>query len=346
MGSRFTHAAESRYAPIEGEALAVVDALDKTRFFVLGCEKLIIAVDHKPLLKVFGDRSFQDISNTRLRNLKEKTLRYRFKMVHVPGAKHKAADSLSRHPTGSTNPDILHLQDDIAQASDFQTSFDASFLVNIRRNEPEPTELDTEITTDAIAMLDSLQPRVITWHKVKLATNSDEAMQEILQKIESGFPADQNKLSPSVREFYKFRDNLSAVDGVILYKNRIVVPPALRADILSALHSAHQGVTSMNARAESAVFWPGITSAITALRQNCDNCNRNAPSQPNIPPTPPVPPVYPFQCICADYFKYQGCNYLVIVDRYSNWPIIERAHDGAKGLITSFTSSFRYLRHS
>ena len=30
VGSRFTHAAETRYEPIEGEALAVADALDKS----------------------------------------------------------------------------------------------------------------------------------------------------------------------------------------------------------------------------------------------------------------------------------------------------------------------------
>ena len=57
VGSRFTHATESHYAPMEGEALAVADTLVKARFFVLGCSNLIIAVDHKPLLKVFGDRS-------------------------------------------------------------------------------------------------------------------------------------------------------------------------------------------------------------------------------------------------------------------------------------------------
>ena len=84
VGSRFTHAAESRYAPIEGEALAVADALDKARFFVLGCTNLIVAVDHKPLLKILGDRSLEDISNNRLRNLKEKTLRYKFHILHVP----------------------------------------------------------------------------------------------------------------------------------------------------------------------------------------------------------------------------------------------------------------------
>ena len=96
VGSPFTHAAKSRYAPVEGEALAVANALDKARFFVLGCTNLIIAFDHKPLLKIFGDRSLDKISNARLRNLK--TLRYKFRMIHIPGVRHKAADALSRKP--------------------------------------------------------------------------------------------------------------------------------------------------------------------------------------------------------------------------------------------------------
>lgn len=36
VGSCFTHPAESRYAPVEGEVLAVADALDKSRHSVLG----------------------------------------------------------------------------------------------------------------------------------------------------------------------------------------------------------------------------------------------------------------------------------------------------------------------
>ena len=106
------------------------------------------------------------------------------------------------------------------------------------------------------------------------------------------------------------------------------------------LHSAHQGVTSMTARAETTVFWPGITSTIMSTRKNCNHCNRMAPSQPSVPPYPPVQPAYPFQCICADYFHYKGLNYLFVVDRYSNWPIIERAHDGSKGLINSLRQIF------
>ena len=71
---RFTNPTESCYAPIEGEAFAVADALDKTQLFLLGCNDLIIALDQKPLLKIFNDQSFEEISNGRICNLKEKTL--------------------------------------------------------------------------------------------------------------------------------------------------------------------------------------------------------------------------------------------------------------------------------
>ena len=84
---------------------------------------------------------------------------------------------------------------------------------------------------------------------------------------------------------------------MILYKDRIVVSKSLREEVLDALHASHQGVTSMLARAESSVFWPGITPAITAVRANCNHCNRSAPSNPSAPPVPPTTPEYPFQCL-------------------------------------------------
>ena len=88
------------------------------------------------------------------------------------------------------------------------------------------------------------------------------------------------------------------------------------------------------------LHWPGITPAITASRTNCYHCNRMAPSQPSAPPSPPVPPAYPFQCVCADFFHYKGIHYLVVVDRYSNWPIIERATQGSQGLISCLRRIF------
>ena len=72
VGSRFTTPAESRYSPVEGEALAVVYALQQTRYYVMGCKDLIVTTDHKPLLKIFNDKPLAEIPNRRLLNLKEK----------------------------------------------------------------------------------------------------------------------------------------------------------------------------------------------------------------------------------------------------------------------------------
>ena len=103
VGSRFLHPAETRYAPIEGEALAVAYGLHQCRYFVLGCPDLTVATDHKPLLSVLNDRSLTHIQNRRLQNLKEKTLSYRFCIVHIPGRKHLGPDAVSRYPTGAAS---------------------------------------------------------------------------------------------------------------------------------------------------------------------------------------------------------------------------------------------------
>ena len=144
----------------------------------------------------------------------------------------------------------------------------------------------------------------------------------------------------ALQQYYKHRDNLYTVDGVIMYNNRVLIPPSLRSKVLSALHAAHQGTSSMTSRARSSEFWPGITDCISKTRELCSDCNRMAPSQASEPPVTPHMPDYPFQFICADFFSYQGRSYLVIIDRYSNWPIVERSHDGAKGLIQCLRNCF------
>ena len=96
----------------------------------------------------------------------------------------------------------------------------------------------------------------------------------------------------------------------------------------------------MISRVETSIFWPGILSDIINGRNTCNHCNHIAPSQPSAPQMPTVRPLYLFQCVCADFFDYKGGHYLVIVDRYSNWPIVERAANELQGLIVCLRKSF------
>lgn len=96
----------------------------------------------------------------------------------------------------------------------------------------------------------------------------------------------------------------------------------------------------MTARAEASIFWPGITKDITATRDRCATCNSNAPSQPAMPSITPEEPLYPFQHVAADFFHHQGITYLVIVDRYTNWPVVTPSREGATGLIQTLRETF------
>ena len=95
-GSRFL--TESNYAPIEGKALAVVWVLDQTWFFTMGCNALLVIVDHRPLTTIFGDRRLDEIDNPGLFCLKRRTLRWQFELEYRPGRENLFTDAASRHP--------------------------------------------------------------------------------------------------------------------------------------------------------------------------------------------------------------------------------------------------------
>ena len=76
-------------------------ALGKSQHFTLGNNKLIVLVDHKPLLKILGDRELANIKHPRILSLKQKMLRWRFSMEHVPGKDHHIADAESRFSMGN-----------------------------------------------------------------------------------------------------------------------------------------------------------------------------------------------------------------------------------------------------
>ena len=342
VGSRFLHGAESRYAVIEGEALAIVYGLQSCKYFVLGCRDLTIATDHKPLTRVFNDRSLAEIDNRRLMNLKEKTLPYRFSIQHVPGIKHKGPDAASRYPTGE--PERLHLP------SEHSTEFDDApstkevrqdILANLSIVEEEDF-LDTGLELFAANSFHGTfgTDLAVTWSDLRAETMKDEDLQNLSEMIIDGFPADARKWPSALRPYYPYSASLLIVDGIIMITDRVVIPVQLRSKILSFLHAAHQGIDRMIARASDCLFWPGMTADIAKTRFGCSTCNKIAPSNPMTPPYTPPSPEYPFQYVSADYFHLRGKYYLVLVDRYSHWPTIYSSTDGAKGLISALRGVF------
>ena len=325
-GSRFTTPTESRYAPVEGEALAVVYALEKCRIFVLGCPNLLIAVDHKPLVKILGDRAFEDIKNPRLFNLKEKTLMYTFSIKHVPGTWHKGPDACSRYPAKSSITCISTEADE----EDFDATMDTENYVH-----------SSVITAmSGAGYTTGIDVNVITWERVKEASAEDEETIALVKTIIQGFPPSKDQLDANTQPYWNIREDLTCLEGVALYQKRIIVPKCLRPEILDSLHSAHQGVAGMKSRARASVYWPRINSAIENKRASCRTCNQITPSQPAEPAIQSPQPEYPFDQVAADYFNLAGRMYLVYADRYSGWVSVIQTPPGTTGA----TSLKKHLR--
>ena len=287
-GSRFLKDAEKRYAPIEGEALGVAWALENTKWFTLGCKTLSVATDHKPLLKILGDKQLDEIHNHRLFRLKERTLMWTFSIHYVAGKTNYAADTTSRYPA----------------------------------LDPEEDSMEAEIVATMQAHAET--SGAISWAEVRQASAADISTQQLIQLIETGFPECKNP-HPGVLPLLQYKDKLSVVDGVIMLEGRMIIPKPLRHRILQALHAAHQGISAMQNRARQCVYWPGISADIVRTRAECLPCDVNAPSNARMPPTDPMVPEYPFQAIVLDYFTLRGTKYLITVDRFSGWPHLARA---------------------
>ena len=254
IGSRFTSPAESRYSPSEGEALAVVNALEKTKYFTLGCNNLTVGTDHKPLLGLFKDRSLDGIDNPRLRRLKEKTFGWSFSMLHIPGRLHGGPDALSRYGLQTAGSD--------AQPED--DSSERHHLTALMAAPPGPDD-NNDPEELLMTVSSSLQP--VDLSSVTAASREDTTIRAVVNMVNTAFPASPDELDPAVRDFWRIRRDLSASGDVLLYKGRLVIPAALRSRVLAALHSAHQGVTGMRLRAERSFFWPHMSQDIETTRQ-------------------------------------------------------------------------------
>ena len=166
--SRFTKDAESRYSPVEGEALAMIYGLEACRMFVLGCPDLLVTVDHQPLVKIFSDQVLENIKNPRLFSFKERSLMYKFRIKHVPGKLNAAPDCTSRYPS---SPEHSGTTVDAIQQVDRTTK--ASIIASYMH--------DPKL-------------RAITWERIVAAAATDEECQTFASYIQDGFPKSRHKL--------------------------------------------------------------------------------------------------------------------------------------------------------
>ena len=179
---------------IEGEALAVAWALEQTRYFTMGCNDLLVVVNHAPLVKILGDKRLDEIFNTRLFRLKERTLMWKFDIEYQPGKKNYVADAVSRHPNRGEElcSIIMSTEEDL---------------------------IEETVVPSVGGEMDSFF--AITWKRVQAESRKDESISTLIDLIRHGFPAAKKDMPSEVTCYWEFRQDLSIMEGVVIYKDRI-----------------------------------------------------------------------------------------------------------------------------
>jgi hypothetical protein len=200
VGSRFTHTAEANYSPTEGELLGVADALNKTKYFTMGCPRLVVGTDHLPLLGLLTDKHLDAIDNPCLVRLKQKTLGWQFTTVYIPGKLLRGTDALSRYGVRHCTEEEIHhiIHDD--SPSDGRHLIGLMATATSNNTTPSlPLLLDTD--THLITSL-STKIRPVTWEEIKQLTSRYTHLQTLINLVQSSFPASRGDLPPDLRGFY------------------------------------------------------------------------------------------------------------------------------------------------
>ena len=84
----------------------------------------------------------------------------------------------------------------------------------------EPDEMETGIVAAARASLPSMQ--AVTWERLRDETSRDGWILQLIDMAEHGFPSSSQLMPPQLLPYWRFKDNLSVVDGVLMFGSRAV----------------------------------------------------------------------------------------------------------------------------
>ena len=307
--SRSLSETEQRYAQIEKEALSITWACDRFQDYLVG-KNFLIETDHKPLVPLLGAKDL-DLLPPRIQRFRMRLMRYSYQITHVPGRDLYTADTLSRAPSCDQSPEEVTLESEVT-----------AFVNMICRSMPATDQRLEQI-------------RHHQWE--------DVVCQEIRQYVQEGWP-DRSRVKGIVRKYLPYQAELSVSDdNMLLMGTRILIPSGLRSEMLDRIHEGHQGITKCRELARSSIWWPGISTDIRELVQNCRLC---AMKQATIlePLVPSEMPERPWQKVATDLFQVGQATYVVVVDCYSRFLEVAKLQDEKARTVINHIKSI-FARH-
>ena len=158
-------------------------------------------------------------------------------------------------------------------------------IVQRRQSQPHPaTPSNYAVPADLEHLVNHLSTTCTSADNIKDWTGRDLALSQVRKFLESGWPGkvQDKELAP----YFNKKDELSLLDGCILWGTKVVVSPPGGTRVLEELQETHPGVNRMKSPARSYIWWLHMDTDIEELVRSCQVCQESRPS----PATAPLHP--------------------------------------------------------
>ena len=86
-------------------------------------------------------------------------------------------------------------------------------------------------------------------------------MQELRRTIHQGWPLHRVEVPDAARPYFDFRDQMTTQDQLVFKGPVVVIPAALRSEMMTRCHATHIGIEGCLRRARETMYWPRMLRA-------------------------------------------------------------------------------------
>lgn len=280
FASRSLTKTEKKFAQIEKEALSLYWGVRKFKTYLEGRHFMLIT-DHKPLKFIMDPgKAVPVTAAARIQRWCLFLGAFSYEIEHRGTKQHANCDGLSRLP--------------LAQA---------------------PEDKPDEVELFHVAVVDTLP---VTERDLRKETSREPLLSRVVHFVESGWEGAESH--PDIAPYLCRKDELTVHRGILMWGNRVVVPPRSREKVLDTLHEGHLGVVKMKGVARGYVWWPQIDREIEEMAKQCSGCQEVARNPSRAPLHRWEYPAQPWQRLHVDFAgPVQGEMLLVVADAHSKW---------------------------
>ena len=211
FASRTLSRTERQYAQIEKECLAIVFACDKFSQYIAGRDRTTVESDHKPLEFIFQKSVLS--APCRLQRMLLRLQRYNIAVQYKPGPQMYVADHLSRASLVSSEK----------SQDNFQV-----FAMELESMNP-------------LASV-KVSPERLT--QIQTSTAHDPVLQVLKTTVLTGWPESREATLIAIQDYWNYREDITLHNSILFKSQRVIIPKAMRSEILSRVHPSHQGIAS------------------------------------------------------------------------------------------------------